>query len=72
MVFAATAVALTFDLSRPILLLLMVIAGIIGGALWAFIPGLLKAKFNVHEVVSTIMMNWIAYWTVYYIVPGLF
>lgn len=69
---AATAVALTFDFSRPILLLVMVIAGLVAGALWAFIPGLLKAKFNVHEVVSTIMMNWIAYWTIYYIVPGYF
>lgn len=37
-----------------------VIAAILGGALWGLIPGLLKALFNVHEVVSTIMMNWIA------------
>ncbi|MCM3572709.1 MULTISPECIES: ABC transporter permease [Mesobacillus] len=69
---AATAVALTFDLSGPVNLLAMVLAGLVAGALWAFIPGLLKAKFNVHEVVSTIMMNWIAYWTIYYIVPGYF
>ncbi|MGV2941172.1 ABC transporter permease [Mesobacillus sp. LC4] len=69
---AASAVALTFDFSRPILLLVMVLAGLVAGALWAFIPGLLKAKFNVHEVVSTIMMNWIAYWTIYYVVPGYF
>ncbi|HAQ08832.1 MAG TPA: ABC transporter permease [Bacillus bacterium] len=68
----ATAIGLTFDFSRPVLLLFMILAGLIGGALWAFIPGLLKAKFNVHEVVSTIMMNWIAYWTVYYVVPGYF
>jgi general nucleoside transport system permease protein len=69
---AATAVALTFDLSGPVNLLAMVLVGLIAGGLWAFIPGLLKAKFNVHEVVSTIMMNWIAYWTIYYIVPGYF
>lgn len=69
---AATAVGLTFDLSRPILILVMVIAGIVGGGLWAFIPGYFKARFNVHEVVSTIMMNWIAYWTVYYAVPAYF
>ena len=68
----ATAVGLTFDFSRPILLLMMILCGILGGALWAFIPGLLKARFNVHEVVSTIMMNWIAYWTVYYVVPSYF
>jgi general nucleoside transport system permease protein len=69
---AASAVGLTLDLSRPVLLLVMVLVGLITGALWAFIPGLIKAKFNVHEVVSTIMMNWIAYWTIYYVVPGYF
>ncbi|MFD2443584.1 ABC transporter permease [Bacillus sp. CGMCC 1.16607] len=68
----ATAIGLTYDLSRPLLLTLMILAGLIGGAIWAFIPGLLKAKFNVHEVVSTIMMNWIAYWTIYYIIPSYF
>ncbi|QOR68618.1 ABC transporter permease [Cytobacillus suaedae] len=68
----ATAIGLSLDLSRPILLLVMIIVGFLGGALWAFVPGLLKAKFNVHEVVSTIMMNWIAYWTVYYVIPGYF
>ncbi|MFC0331165.1 ABC transporter permease [Paenibacillus sepulcri] len=67
--FCATAVGLNLDVSRPLLLLLMIIAGFLGGACWAFIPGLLKARFNVHEVVSTIMMNWIAYWTIYYAVP---
>jgi ABC-type uncharacterized transport system permease subunit len=68
--FCATAVGLTLDLSRPILLTLMIIVGFLGGALWAFIPGFMKAKFNVHEVVSTIMMNWVAYWTIYYAVPA--
>lgn len=70
--FCATAIGLSWDLPRGILLPLMVIVGFIGGALWAVIPGLLKAKYNVHEVVATIMMNWIAYWTIYYIVPAYF
>ncbi|MCR8632691.1 ABC transporter permease [Paenibacillus radicis (ex Xue et al. 2023)] len=68
----ATAIGLSFDLPRAQLLLLMVISGFIGGAIWGFVPGILKARFNVHEVVSTIMMNWIAYWTVYYVVPAYF
>ncbi|MBD8068238.1 ABC transporter permease [Bacillus sp. PS06] len=68
----ATAIGLTLDVSRPLLLIIMIIAGFVGGAIWAFVPGLLKAKFNVHEVVATIMMNWIAYWTIYYVVPGYF
>lgn len=68
----ATAAGLTLDFPRPMLLAVMVLAGFAGGALWALVPGILKAKFNVHEVVSTIMMNWIAYWTVYYAVPAYF
>lgn len=70
--FCAIAVGLTWDLPSIILLPIMVIVGFIGGALWALLPGILKAKFNVHEVVSTIMMNWIAFWTIYYFVPGYF
>jgi simple sugar transport system permease protein len=68
----ATAVGLTFDMPRSLLLLTMIFAAMIGGGLWAVVPGILKAKFNVHEVVSTIMMNWIAYWTIYYTVPAHF
>jgi len=35
-------------------------AGALGGAVWAFLPALLKAKVGTHEVINTIMMNWIA------------
>jgi len=68
----ATAIGLTVILPKPLLLLLMLGGAILGGALWGFIPGLLKALFNVHEVVATIMMNWIAYWLVYYTIPAYF
>jgi simple sugar transport system permease protein len=37
------------------------IAGALGGALWGFIPGLLKAKTGGHEVINTIMMNYVAF-----------
>lgn len=40
---------------------LALLAGAAGGALWGAIPGYLKAKFGAHEVVNTIMMNWIAF-----------
>lgn len=70
--FCATAVGLTVDMPRPLLLMLMIIAGILGGALIATVPGILKARFNVHEVVSTIMMNWTVYWFVYYMIPKYF
>jgi len=68
----ATAVGLTFAWPKPVLLTVMIIAAILGGAVWGLVPGFLKAKFNVHEVVCTIMMNWIAYWTIYYVVPAYF
>lgn len=68
----ATMVGLSLDLPKPLLLSVMILAAIIGGSLWAVIPGYLKARFNVHEVVSTIMMNWIAYWLTYYIVQAWF
>ena len=68
----ATAVGLTLSLPSVILLPLALMASVLGGAIWALIPGILKARFNVHEVVSTIMMNWISYWVVYYAVPAYF
>jgi ABC-type uncharacterized transport system permease subunit len=37
------------------------LAGAAGGGLWGFIPGLLKAKTGGHEVINTIMMNYIAF-----------
>ena len=37
---------------KPLLLLLMLIAAIAGGAVWGLVPGFLKARFNVHEVVA--------------------
>ncbi len=68
----ATAIGLTFAWPKPLLLTAIILASLLGGALWAALPGFLKARFNVHEVVATIMMNWIAYWTVFYIVPWYF
>jgi simple sugar transport system permease protein len=40
---------------------LALLAGAAGGALWGFIPGWLKAKTGAHEVINTIMMNYIAF-----------
>ncbi len=37
------------------------LAGALGGALWGFIPGFLKARTGAHEVINTIMMNYIAF-----------
>ncbi|BEP16903.1 ABC transporter permease [Pyrofollis japonicus] len=40
--------------------------GVVLALVWAYIAGILKVKRGVHEVVSTIMLNWIAFWIVEY------
>jgi len=49
-----------------------IVAGMAGGAFWASIAGWLKAKTGAHEVISTIMLNWIAYHITNYLVAGPF
>jgi len=43
-------------------ILLAAIAGAVCGALWAGLAGFMKATVGAHEVISTIMLNWIAIW----------
>ena len=45
---------------RIIVIPVMMVAGFICGALWGFIPGYLKARFNVNEIITTLMLNYIA------------
>jgi general nucleoside transport system permease protein len=47
-------------LNRPLHIFLCVGAGILGGAVWGGIAGLLRATVGAHEVITTIMLNWIA------------
>jgi general nucleoside transport system permease protein len=42
-------------------MMLAFFAGAIGGGIWGFIPGWLKAKTGAHEVINTIMLNYIAF-----------
>ena len=63
----AAIAGFTFDgLPAVIHLPLAILAGFLGGALWGFVPGILKAKTGAHEVIITIMMNYIAYRVVDY------
>ncbi|MDX9958783.1 MAG: ABC transporter permease [Spirochaetia bacterium] len=57
---AATTVALTIKAPWIIHMPLVLIAGMAAGAVWGAIPGYLKARYNVHEVVVTIMLNYTA------------
>jgi len=45
---------------RPLHILLAIVASIVAGGIWGGIAGLLKATVGAHEVISTIMLNWIA------------
>jgi simple sugar transport system permease protein len=49
---------------------LALLAGFVGGAIWGGIPGLLKAYFNVNEILSTIMMNQIAVQAMNFLLRG--
>ena len=71
--FAAAWVGFTFtDLPGVVLIpLALVVAGVVGG-LWALIPGFLKARLRVDEVVSTIMLNYVAINFCDYLVTGPF
>jgi len=62
----------TFGVPALLEIPLLLTAGMIGGGLWGFIPGYLKAKFGAHEVINTIMLNFIAAALVSYFVTNVF
>ena len=70
--FAASLVVLVPilppDAPKILILTTMMIFGMIGGAIWGFVPGLLKARYKVNEIITTLMMNYIAIqWNNYWI-----
>ncbi|NJD27826.1 MAG: ABC transporter permease [Chloroflexi bacterium] len=59
----ATIVAIalqTSGLPSLVILVLAIAASVVAGALWGFIPGFLKARTGAHEVITTIMLNYVA------------
>ncbi|MDQ3808707.1 MAG: ABC transporter permease [Chloroflexota bacterium] len=58
------------DVPFPLHALLALTAGCAAGALWGFIPGYLKAKTGAHEVIVTIMLNYVAIQMTSYLVSG--
>ncbi|MDR1514545.1 MAG: ABC transporter permease [Synergistaceae bacterium] len=68
---AAAAMVRYFPLeSKPAMLSLMAAAAIAAGGVWAGIAGLLKAKWNVNEIITTLMMNYIGMRLLEYFVYG--
>jgi simple sugar transport system permease protein len=66
----ATFVGYAISLPPLLHLPLTIFAGMLGGAIWGFIPGWLKAKTGGHEVINTIMMNYIAFRISEYLLRG--
>jgi len=62
--FGASAVVLIpvlpANAPRWLFITVMVVFGMVCGALWGMIPGFLKSRFNVNEIITTLMMNYIA------------
>jgi ABC-type uncharacterized transport system permease subunit len=57
---ATVALLLLRGAPAPVPLIGATIAGVLTGALWGFIPGFLKARTGAHEVITTIMLNYVA------------
>jgi simple sugar transport system permease protein len=65
------AVALALNDASPVVAIpAAVVAGMIGGAAWGFIPGALKAYTGAHEVVVTIMLNFVALYVISWAISG--
>ena len=65
---AACAVGILVKAPGPVHVLLCILAAILTGGLWGAIVGVLKVKKGVHEVLSYIMFNWIAFYLSNYVV----
>lgn len=63
-------VAIYVNLPSPIHILLCILAGFIGGAIWGALVGILKVRFRASEMITTVMMNYIAMYIVEYMVNG--
>ena len=51
----------------PIAIPLVLAGSLVAGFLWGAIPGVLKAYFGAHEVITTIMLNYVGIYLAYYL-----
>ncbi|WP_102960173.1 ABC transporter permease [Mangrovicella endophytica] len=68
---AGTGIALAaYDMEGGWILPLMIVCGILGGMAWASIPAILKTRLNVNEILSSLMLNYVAIQLLYYLMRG--
>jgi ABC-type uncharacterized transport system permease subunit len=65
--FAAAAVGLFVPGPPALILVLMFFAGLVGGAVWILIPTLARAYANVNELITTLLLNFVAILLVYFV-----
>ncbi len=69
--FGATAVAYAIPTAPAFILLpLMILGGMVGGGAWAFVPGILRARLGVNEIVPSLLLNYVGILLVDYMVHG--
>ena len=56
----ATVVGSMLDFPKPVAVLMVVLSAMLVSAIYAGVVGVLKARFGIHEVITSIMLNWIA------------
>ncbi len=67
---AASGIALFSGLPGPLLLPAMFVGGFAAGAAWGIIPAALKSKLGINDVITTLMMNYIAIYIVEWLIHG--
>lgn len=68
--FFALYVGFMWDLPASIHWIVAILAGVVGGMIWGFIPGIFKALLNVNEVITSIMFNYIGMYLVDMFIQG--
>lgn len=59
---AATIAGILFDFPPVLQIPIVVLSGVCAGGIYGAIVGFLKAKYGIHEVITSIMLNWIAFY----------
>jgi ABC-type uncharacterized transport system permease subunit len=67
---AASGVALFLQVPPPLMVPAMFLSGFLAGAAWGFLPAILKVRLGVNEIITTLMMNYIALYIVRWLING--
>ncbi|MDE0169869.1 MAG: ABC transporter permease [bacterium] len=67
----ASGIGLALDGAASIVVIpAMILGGAVFGALWAFVPGILRSRFNTNEIITSLMLNYVAGLVLAYLVLG--